>query len=123
MEHLLNICKNPISIGTSSNFLCNISTCTCMKKIIKIENSLLVILLSNHQIFFLFDVDGEGTPAPVRPRPKLNRGLSKTDLKRQLSKQASIINDEKITKAEANERTQLIGAEKVETGTVSYNIC
>uniref|UniRef100_A0A1X7VVN1 ABC-type glutathione-S-conjugate transporter n=1 Tax=Amphimedon queenslandica TaxID=400682 RepID=A0A1X7VVN1_AMPQE len=66
--------------------------------------------------------DGEGIPAPVRPRPKLNRGLSKTDLKRQLSKQASIINDEKITKAEANERTQLIGAEKVETGTVKFSV-
>ena len=65
----------------------------------------------------LIFIDGEGS---LRCRPPLNRGLSKTDLKRQLSKQASIINEEKISKA-ANERTRLIGEEKVETGSVRLN--
>ena len=34
--------KNPILIRISSNFLNNISTCICIRKIIKMENSLLV---------------------------------------------------------------------------------
>ena len=35
--------KNPNLIGTSSNFLHNISTCICIRKIIKMENSQLFI--------------------------------------------------------------------------------
>ena len=43
LEQLLKFIKNPILIGISSNFLHNISTCICIRKIIKLENSLLVI--------------------------------------------------------------------------------
>ena len=39
----LKIRKNPILIGISSNLIYNIKTCICIKKIIKIENSLLFI--------------------------------------------------------------------------------
>ena len=38
-----NSLKNPILIGISSNILHNISTCICIRKIIKMANSLLFI--------------------------------------------------------------------------------
>ena len=37
--------KNSILIGINSNFLCNINRHICIKKIIKMENSLLAIFL------------------------------------------------------------------------------
>lgn len=52
---------------------------------------------------------------PIRPKPEFKRGTSRTDLKRQLSKQSSVIS---VAEEEATEKTQLIGEEKVETGNV-----
>ena len=43
LSKLKNSKKNPILIGISLNFLHNISTCICIRKIIKMENSLLII--------------------------------------------------------------------------------
>ena len=37
----LKIHKNPILIGISSNFICNVRTCICIRKKYKMENSLL----------------------------------------------------------------------------------
>ena len=74
-------------------------------------------LLCFYLILILIFIDGDGS---VRCRPPLNRGLWQPWLKQQLSKQTSIINEEKISKA-TNERTRLIGEEKVETGSVCLN--
>ena len=50
----LKICKkNPILIGISLNFLHNIRTCICIRKIIKMEKSLLAIFDKKTSIGFL----------------------------------------------------------------------
>ena len=43
LSNFKNSQKNPILIRISSNFLRNISTCICIRNVIKMENSLLVI--------------------------------------------------------------------------------
>ena len=68
-----------------------------------------------HVLYFSnFPSLGEGQ------KPELKRRSSKSELKRQLSKQVSITSlDEKQAKVGgATERTKLIGEEKVETGNV-----
>ena len=43
LSNYKNFVKNPILIGINSNFLHNISTCICIRKNIRMENSLLDI--------------------------------------------------------------------------------
>ncbi len=56
--------------------------------------------------------------------PELKRGTSKTDLKRQLSKQTSIVSlVEKKDPEKDNERSKLIAKEDVKTGSVRPYTC
>lgn len=68
----------------------------------------------------LFSVDGWKPELKRGNSSEFKRQVSRTDLKRQLSKQASIMSlaDDK---GGATEKTKLIKEETVETGNVSYN--
>ena len=55
---------------------------------------------------------------PSSIKPVLKRGTSRTDLKRQLSKQSSKLDDILKDAEKPNETSNLIAVEKVETGNV-----